>query len=205
MAPGANFALKASDLPELDGITHLLLQLEIPLDAVTSYARAAKAKGVKVVLNAAPAQVLSPDLLSLVDVLVVNEGELALVSQHAGNIAACLARLAVPTIVVTLGQHGCCARTHGTFVWQPAFQVTPLDTTGAGDTFCGVLVAALSQGDVLPDAIRGASAAGALACTRLGAQSSIPTHTELTDFLGRQAQATESQQDTLKQFCGFSA
>ena len=72
-------------------------------------------------------------------------------------------------MVVTLGQHGCCARADGAFSCQTAFEVTPIDSTGAGDTFCGVLVAALSQGHNLEQALRLASAAGALACTRLGA------------------------------------
>lgn len=68
---------------------------------------------------------------------------------------------------------------------QAAFELVPVDTTGAGDTFCGVLVAALSQGCGWPEALRTASAAGALACTRLGAQSSIPTRAEVLDFLQR--------------------
>ena len=205
VAPGSNFALKASDLPALEGFTHLLLQLEIPLDAVIAYAQAAKAKGVKVVLNAAPAQALPADLLALLDVLIVNEGELKVVSQQQGSIAVCLARLEVPTVVVTLGQHGCCARADGAFVLQPAFKVTPLDTTGAGDTFSGVLVAALSQGQGLPDAMRLASAAGALACTKLGAQSSIPSYAEVTDFANQHPDPTDAQNMSLKQFCGLCA
>ena len=205
VAPGANFALKAADLPPLDGVTHLLLQLEIPLEAVTAYAQAARAKGVKVVLNAAPAQALPAALLALLDVLIVNEGELAVVAQHTGSIAACLARIAVPTVVVTLGHHGCCARTESDLVLQPAFSVTPVDTTGAGDTFCGVLVAALSQGQTLPQAMTLASAAGALACTRLGAQTSIPEHAELLEFVRRQPAPTETQKTALHNFCGFTS
>ncbi|MDO8451030.1 MAG: ribokinase [Rhodoferax sp.] len=203
VAPGANFALRATDLPSLEGFTHLLLQLEIPMASVTAYARAARASGVKVILNAAPAQALSAELLALLDVLIVNEGELAVVADHQGSIAHCLARLAVPCVVVTLGHHGCCARLDGVYSFEPAFQVTPLDTTGAGDTFCGVLVAALSQGHKLQPALRLASAAGALACTRLGAQSSIPTQAEVAAFLASQAASTEADSAALSQFCGF--
>ncbi|MDO9195847.1 ribokinase [Rhodoferax sp.] len=203
VAPGANFALRATDLPSLEGFTHLLLQLEISMASVMAYARAARASGVKVVLNAAPAQALSAELLALLDVLIVNEGELAVVADHQGSIAHCLARLAVPCVIVTLGHHGCCARLDGVYAFEPAFQVTPLDTTGAGDTFGGVLVAALSQGHVLQQALRLASAAGALACTKLGAQSSIPTQAEVAAFLASQHASTETESAALSQFCGF--
>lgn len=203
VAPGANFALRATDLPPLEGFTHLLLQLEIPLESVVAYAKAARFRGVKVVLNAAPAQALPAELLALLDVLIVNEGELAVVAKHQGSIAQCLARLEMPCVVVTLGHHGCCARSDGRYSFESAFQVTPIDTTGAGDTFCGVLVASLSQGHALQQALRLASAAGALACTKLGAQSSIPTQAEVTAFLATQIACTEAQNATLRQFCGF--
>ncbi|MEO8118931.1 MAG: ribokinase [Rhodoferax sp.] len=207
VAPGANLALTAADLPPLAGFTHLLLQLEIPVESVTAYAQAARAADVKVVLNAAPAQRLPAELLALIDVLVVNEGELAVVADLSGSVAQCLARIAVPCVVVTLGHRGCCARLDGEFSFQTAFDITPIDTTGAGDTFCGVLVAALSQGDnlqqALQQALRQASAAGALACTQLGAQSSIPSQAEVSALLATQAVPTEAQNAALRQYCGF--
>jgi len=203
VAPGANLALKPTHLPALAGVSHLLLQLEIALTTVTAYAQAAQEAGVQVVLNAAPAQALPVQLLASLEMLIVNEGEFQVVSNHPGTIASSAVRLDVPILVVTLGHRGCCARLKGEWIFQPAFPVQPLDTTGAGDTFCGVLVAALSQGQGLPDALRLASAAGALACTRLGAQSSIPAHEEVLDFLKQQAPATSEQISCLKQFCGF--
>lgn len=203
VAPGANHALRAADLPPLTGFTHLLLQLEIPLESVMAYAHTARQSGVKVILNAAPAQALPPELLALLDVLIVNEGELAVVAQHAGSMAQCLARLEVPCVVVTLGHRGCCARLDGVFSYQPAFNITPIDSTGAGDTFCGVLVAALSLGHTLPQALQLGSAAGALACTRLGAQSSIPNQAEVTAFLATQPKTSETQNAELRRFCGF--
>ena len=203
VAPGANNALGATDLPPLAGFTHLLLQLEIPIESVTVYAKASRAQGLKVVFNAAPAQRLHPELLALLDVLIVNEGELAIVANFSGSIAQSLARIEVPCVVVTLGQHGCCARCDGVFLFQTAFEVTPIDTTGAGDTFCGVLIAALSQGHHLQQALRQASAAGALACTRLGAQSSIPTQAEVAAFLATQTASTEAKNAELRRFCGF--
>ncbi len=201
VAPGANLALQAAHLPPLAGVRYLLLQLETPLDAVTAYAQAARAQGVQVVLNAAPAQVLPPALLATVDVLVVNEGELATVAQHQGSVAECLARVHVACVVVTLGHRGCCARLDGTLLFQPAYPVTPVDTTAAGDSFCGALTAALAQGHPLALALQHGSAAGALACTRPGAQSSIPTHAEVLALV---ATGTPSHADsTLRAYCGF--
>lgn len=209
VAPGANLSLHETHLPPLTGFSHLLLQLEIPLVSVTAYAARARAQGVKVALNAAPAQALSPELLAMVDVLIVNEGELSQVANCDGSIAQCLARLDVPCVVVTLGHRGCCVRLAGEFIFQPAFDVTPIDTTGAGDTFCGTLVAALShEADLqqaLPNALRLASAAGALACTRLGAQSSIPSQAEVLAFLATQPPPTEAQKTALQQFCGLTS
>ncbi len=204
VAPGANACLRPKHLPALTGFTHLLLQLETPLDTVTAYAQAARAAGVAVVLNAAPAQVLSQELLGLVDILVVNEGELATVAQHAGSIAECLARLDVPTVVVTLGAQGCCARHLGAWHLQTAFAVNVVDTTGAGDTFCGSLAAALGQGQTMDHALRHASAAGALACTRLGAQSSIPLAAEVGALMQAQDTNTPAALAALRALCGLS-
>jgi ribokinase len=138
---------------------------------------------VRVVLNAAPAQSLPAALLAAIDVLIVNEGELAAIVGPAPDLAAALARLAVPTVIVTLGARGCCARHGGELLRVPAFKIAPVDTTAAGDTFCGVLVAALAQDVPLREGLRRASAAAAIACTRPGAQSSIPTVAEVQAFL----------------------
>lgn len=183
VAPGANTALRAADLPSLAGVSHLLLQLETPIDVVTAYAQAARDAGVAVVLNAAPAQSLRPALLDAVDILIVNEGELVAISGVHDDLDAALARITVPTVIVTLGEHGCRGRHQGERLQVPAFAVEALDTTAAGDTFCGALVAALSQGAALGDALRRASAAAAIACTRLGAQASIPSRAEVDAFL----------------------
>ena len=205
VAPGANSSLRPEHLPPLDGFSHLLLQLEIPIEAVTAYALAARAAGVQVVLNAAPARPLAPELLGAVDILLVNEGELATVSQCQGSIADCLEQLDVPTVVVTLGSQGCCARHLGVLHLQAAFAIEPLDTTGAGDTFCGALSAALSQGQSMADALRYASAAGALACTRLGAQSSIPLAAEVLELVRQQADVNNAAAlAALRALCAFT-
>jgi ribokinase len=206
VAPGANEALRAEDLPDLGGVSHLLLQLETPLDTVRAYAQKARAAGVTVVLNAAPARALPADLLAAIDVLLVNEGEVAALSGVHGSIADALARLSVPCVIVTLGARGCCARESGRLLLQPAFRVQPIDTTGAGDTFCGALVAALSRAAALPAALRFASAAAAIASTRLGAQSSIPARTEVEAFLYSRDPAAEGQHDSreLAVYCGLA-
>ena len=183
VAPGANFSLTATDLPALAGFSHLLMQLEIPLPTVLAYARAARSQGIKVVLNAAPAQPLPAELLQLLDVLVVNQGELEVLAGGPGSLEECLSRIDVPCVVVTLGEEGSCARIGNRMLSQAAFPVNCVDSTGAGDTFCGALVAALARGDELTEALRQASAAGALSCTQPGAQSSIPTQVEVNRLL----------------------
>jgi ribokinase len=205
VAPGANATLRPehwhSHATGLEGFTHLLMQLEIPLETVQAYAQAGQNAGLVVVLNAAPAQQLPPALLALTDVLVVNEGELAEVAAHQGSIAECLPRIAVPTVVVTLGHRGCCMRHQGTLIYQPGFAITPVDTTGAGDTFCGALVAAMAQGSDAAGALARACAAAALACLQLGAQSSIPSAAAVDAFLADQAPATPADHAALQRYC----
>ena len=209
VAPGANSALRAEHLPDLSGLQFLLLQLETPLNTVAAYAEAARKAGVQVVLNAAPAQALPQALLADVDVLVVNEGELACISNCMGSVADCLNQLPdLPCIVVTLGGRGCCARMNDQIFLQTAFAVTPVDTTAAGDTFCGVLTASLAQQLSLPRALKLASAAAALACTRAGAQDSIPTRQEVDQFLANQqldSAKTLVALDALATFAGFNS
>ena len=185
VAPGANATLRGADLPALHGISHLLMQLETPLATVTAWAQQARAAGTTVVLNAAPAQPLPADLLSTIDILIVNEVELAQIAGRSGSVAELLQGIDVPTVIVTLGQRGCCVRSEGRLLLQLATFVTVIDTTAAGDTFCGALVAALSLGQALPAALQRASAAAALACTKLGAQPSIPTRAEVDACLLR--------------------
>jgi ribokinase len=202
VAPGANAVLTGRDLPSLDGVGYLLLQLETPLQSVLEFARTARGQGVKVVLNAAPALALPDELLEVVDVLIVNEDELTRISKERGTVAQMLSALEVPCAIVTLGSRGCCAwspgrdeqggREQGEFLLQPAFKVEPVDTTAAGDTFCGVLVAALSSNATLNEALLRASAAAALATKRVGAQASIPTYDEVEALLRSDAEEEDA-------------
>jgi ribokinase len=176
VAPGANDhvrigAAQADRIAEADVV---LAQLEIPLDVVAAAAAAARPDAV-LILNAAPSRELPDSLWEVVDLLVVNEHEAA---DLAGEPEALLKR--VPAVVVTLGGEGCAVlRRDQEPVRVPGIRVDAVDTTGAGDTFCGVLAAGLAQGLDLPDAARLASAAGALAVTRPGAQEAVPTAVEV--------------------------
>jgi ribokinase len=194
VAPGANQDLRPEHWPSDLPITHLLMQLETPIDTVLAYAQAARAQGAKVVLNAAPARALPEALLRLVDVLIVNEGELAsLVGEGAeqGDASAQLALLAkrygIAQLIVTLGAEGAMAWHAGALLRQSPFAIEVVDTTGAGDTFCGALVAAMARGQDLQMCLREASAAGALACTHMGAQSSIPSREAVLALLAQSA------------------
>lgn len=195
VAPGANSSLRPGDLPDLSKFDTLVLQLETPIETVTAYAKAARAAGVRVILNAAPAQRLAGDLLASLDMLVVNEEELATVAGHDGSIQELLMGLDLPCVVATLGARGACMLDRGQLHLQPAFQVEPVDTTAAGDTFCGVLAAALCRGEDSHSALRTACAAAALTTTLPGAQSSIPHREEVEAFLRDRAELRESKSD----------
>jgi ribokinase len=192
VAPGANLGLREEHLPALDGVGWLLLQLETPVPTITAYARRARAAGLKVALNAAPAQVLPDALLALLDVLIVNEGELEVVAGHPPDLATGLARVPVPCVIVTLGARGSLARVDGQILLQPGFRIEPTDTTAAGDTFCGALIAALAEQQPMAQALLTATAASALTCTRLGAQSSIPCRAEVLALLADPARVPDA-------------
>lgn len=198
VAPGANLSLRPQHLPSLTGVSHLLMQLETHPDTVTAYAQAARLQGVKVVLNAAPARPLTAALLALIDVLVINEGELFGLAPNHDSIGQCLDSLDVPMVVVTLGALGCCARVNGQMLIQAAPDIDAIDTTAAGDTFCGVLVAALSQQHGIAMAMKMATAAGALACTQRGAQDSIPSHAQLNAFMQKNTQVNPYKAQALR-------
>lgn len=186
VASGANMCLSPADVDAAEAAIAaadvLLLQLEVPLAAVVQAARVAHAHGATVILDPAPACPLPHELLSLVDVLVPNEGEAARLTHlpvgdraeiEAAAMALC--ELGVDTVVLTLGERGALLVGEGEKEFIPAFKVTPVDTTAAGDAFVGGFAVALAKGQSLADAVRWGNAAGALATTKLGAQPSLPT------------------------------
>ncbi|MET7752910.1 ribokinase [Micromonospora sp. NPDC005367] len=187
VAPGANGAL--TDLTDEDRATIaaadvLLLQLEVPLPTVVRAAGLARAGGTTVVLNAAPAAALPAELLDLVDVLVVNEHEAAVVAgvisdEPAALLDALLER--VPRVVLTLGARGAAyADRRGLRLEIPAPKIDAVDTTAAGDAFTGALAVSWAErgGAVNPDGIaaslRWACAAGAACAQRPGASTALP-------------------------------
>jgi ribokinase len=198
VASGANARLTPTDVDEaktaIAGAETLLLQLESPLETVTRAAEVARAHGVTVILNPAPARSLPAELLSLVDVLIPNESETALLTglpvgdrAQTEAAAAALLDLGVGTVILTLGERGALlAREDGAEVFA-AFEVTPVDTTAAGDAFVGGFAVALAEGRALAEAVRWGNATGALATTKLGAQSSLPTRQEMETLLTQQA------------------
>ena len=168
----------------------LLLQLESPLETVTRAAQVAHAQGVTVILNPAPARPVPDGLLGLVDVLIPNESETALLTglpvggqEETEAAAAALRRMGVATVILTLGGRGALLAHAGGVELFPAFDVTPVDTTAAGDAFVGGLAVALAEGRPLQEAVRWGNAAGALATMTLGAQPSLPTRQALERML----------------------
>src|SRR5271165_4050186 len=167
---GANLLAREAQIEDalLTPATTLLLQMECDPGETAALIRRARAAGSRILLNLAPAGRLDPDALRLVDLLVVNESEAAwLGGQHgtAADAQALSAALGV-TIVRTLGERGAELAEGGRTRLVPAYPVTAVDTTAAGDCFMGVLAAPIDRGAALPDALRRASVAAALACTR---------------------------------------
>jgi ribokinase len=183
VAPGANAALSPADVdrPAVRRADVLLLQLEIPL--ATVLAAVALTDGL-VVLNPAPPQTLSSELLARVDVLVPNEWELAQLAgvdgkpREPAELAALARQVTSGDVVVTMGGRGALVVTAGSDLRAPLVitppPVTPVDTTGAGDCFCGALCVALGRGDSLTEAVRFAVTAAALSTTAAGARGLLP-------------------------------
>lgn len=186
VSPGANGCFEPELLDDrfFHGMAAVLLQLEIPLDTVRRAAELGRAAGSLVCLNAAPATAEAP--LACCDWLLVNEheGALLLHRQPIDGIAEALeaARMLqqrIAGVVITMGAWGA-VYAHGTMVAHvPGFAVPVVDTTAAGDAFAAAFVHVLSEGAAADQAVRWANAAGALTCTRHGAQSSLPGRAEV--------------------------
>jgi ribokinase len=172
-ASGANQRAAAGDVPQslLGPATILLCQMEVPAAENWALIRRAAASGARTILNLAPAAPVDPAVFAAIDILVANEGEAA---SLGGDPAAIAGRLR-QALVVTEGALGSTAYlAGGGRVRVPALAIEPVDTTGAGDTFVGVLAAGLDRGLALEPALREASVAAGLACTAAGAQTAIP-------------------------------
>ena len=190
VASGANASLMPADLEDaldkIAGAGIVLMQLEIPMETVHFAAIYAVKHGVKVILNPAPANTLPPKLLSCIDIITPNQSEAAMLSginvtdaATAAQAAVAIHNLGVKSVIITMGAMGCVIYDKGEITLVPAQKVEAVDTTAAGDVFCGALAVALAEGGTLFDAVDFASRAAAISVTRMGAQPSIPYRREL--------------------------
>lgn len=183
---GANLRVRADQVEDalLSPAATLLLQMEVPAGQNAALIERARKRGVRIILNLAPALPIPAEALRMIDVLIVNETECAWLCARlgCGDDASGLRALLGCTVVRTLGGHGLDAATADGTLRMNAFPVVPVDTTAAGDCFAGVLASALDRGEAMEQALRRANAAAALCCTRAGSQGSIPTRAE-TDAL----------------------
>lgn len=190
--PGANGTLTEHSVDAIAPSANdmFLLQLEVPLPTVRGALARAKTSGAQAILNIAPWQDEAGPLCALCDILVANETEFDLAATalelKGGSRDARMADYVEQTgktVIVTLGADGAVAQTPEAIIKVPTIKVDAIDTVGAGDTFCGYLAAMLSEGKTLKEALRLASVAGALACTKEGAQPAIPTMGDVESLL----------------------
>ena len=192
--PGANAHVDATDVTaaSLAKGDVAVSQFEIPLPAIAAFFQSARAGGATTILNPAPARAVTQDLLALVDILVLNETELGvLTGAELGEKdepmyfieAARPLRGKGRTICITLGRRGVLALVGGEAILVPGRSVKAVDTTGAGDCFVGALAAQLAGGKSMRDALTYANAAASICVQRMGAAPSMPTAAEVNEIL----------------------
>jgi ribokinase len=196
VSPGANSSLSVKDLK---GLSHFwktihifVTQLEVPFPTVKMALKMAKEKGALTLLNPSPPIRFPSHILSLVDFIVSNEWEAQFLTgmkwgedQDIRKIAKRLLEMGTKNVVITLGPKGLFFKNRSEEIWMKTFRVNAVDTTAAGDAFMGALALGLSEGKPIREVLRFANGAGALAATKLGAQSSLPTRRNLDRFLSR--------------------
>ncbi len=190
VAPGSNGNLVKEDIPphifEESGFEILLLQLEIPIATVEYAALTASEKNIKVILNPAPAQTLSENLLKHVWMITPNETEAEILTginvtdvNSAEKAALYLLKKGAKNVIITMGADGAFVKSESFTGMVPGIKVKTIDTTAAGDVFNGALAVALAEGTDFKEAVAFANKAASIAVTRLGAQASAPYRNEL--------------------------
>ncbi|WP_135553778.1 ribokinase [Paenibacillus cymbidii] len=194
VVPGANLHYTVEELAEVEAVVQnaqvVVMQLEMDIATIESAAQMAKRHGVPLILNPAPAQPLSDELLAATTILTPNETELELLTgvkvatiEDAENAAKQLLAKGVGQVVVTLAAKGALIVGADGSRHVPGFRVTPVDTVAAGDSFNGALAVQLTEGKSLAEAARFANAVGALTVTRQGAIPSLPHRNEVESFM----------------------
>jgi ribokinase len=190
VAPGANSTLNAKDIIQAEQAIaqcdYIMLQLEIPVDTVAATIELANKHHKKIILNPAPAALLDDNILEHVDIIIPNQSETLLMtgikvnnSEDAGKAAEWFHQKRIATVIITLAEQGCYVSDTSFKGAVQAYKVDKVvDTVAAGDTFCGALAVALSEGVSLPQAARFANTAAALSVIKEGAQASIPLRAE---------------------------
>lgn len=193
--PGANSLMTPEQVAQSEaliaGAAIVVLQLEIPLPAVSEAIRIAKKHQVRVVLNPAPAQPLSDDLLQMVDIFTPNELECATITgmavnnpKDAAKAIGYLRTKGIPHVVVTMGNQGVVYNDGDRIIHRPVPEVKVVDTTAAGDSFNGALAVALAEGNKIHEAVDFGNLAGTLTVTKKGAQTSLPSLEDILKFEG---------------------
>lgn len=194
VVPGANGTISPDQAAEAVSSSQpgdiLMLQLEVPAASVKAALEAAKAQGVRTVLNTAPLIAEAAELAKLADIVIANETEFellvgreALTSEKREEMLLQMHKDTGQILIITLGAEGVVAAEGGSLHRTKGLKIEPVDTVGAGDTFCGYLAASLDAGLALGEALRRAAVAGSLACLKAGAQPSIPDAGEVAAAL----------------------
>ena len=183
---GANGEFKSGNFVPNSEEKILLAQLESPINELEDIFKAAKKSGYKTVLNPAPAMKLAPSFLAEIDLLIPNEHEAAILTgvtvtdfESADKAARDLISQGVAEVIITMAEKGAIYVSKDKVIRQSAYKVSPIDTTAAGDAFCGGLVSELARGKDMESALKFAAAAGGLATTKSGATPSLPTENEI--------------------------
>lgn len=194
VVPAANGTVSAEQAEKAVGDMKsgdiLMLQLEVPANSVKAALNAAKAKGVRTVLNIAPLIAETTELAALADIVIANETEFERLVGRDNLTASDREQILIEMhgetgqiLIVTLGGDGVIAAEGGALHRTKGLKIEPVDTVGAGDTFCGYLAASIDAGLGFDEALRRAAVAGSLACLKAGAQPSIPVASEVAAAL----------------------